>query len=111
MGKNLRGKELGKGLSQRKDGKYSARFLTGNGKRVEKYFDKQQEASRWLEEMKEEDTHGGLPAFEDATYDEWFYHWLENIKGKTIRRNTKRNYKERYDVAYNVHILLWGCRK
>jgi integrase len=64
---------------------------------VEKYLDKLQEASRWLEETKEEDTHGGLPAFEDATYDEWFYHWLENIKGKTIRRNTKRNYKERYE--------------
>lgn len=44
MGKNLKGKELGKGLSQRKDGKYSARFITGNGKRVEKYFDKLQEA-------------------------------------------------------------------
>jgi hypothetical protein len=36
MGKNLKGKELEKGLSQRKDGKYSARFITGNGKRVEK---------------------------------------------------------------------------
>jgi integrase len=97
MGKNLKGKELGKGLSQRKDGKYSARYITGDGKRVEKYFDKLQEASRWLEESKEEDTHGGLPVFADATYDEWFYHWLENIKGKTIRRNTKRNYKERYE--------------
>ncbi len=37
MGKNLKGKELGAGISQRKDGRYSARFVTSSGKRVEKY--------------------------------------------------------------------------
>ena len=29
MGKSLKGKELGKGISQRKDGLYQARFTTG----------------------------------------------------------------------------------
>ena len=38
MGKNLKGKELGPGLSQRKDGRYSARFVTSCGKRIEKYL-------------------------------------------------------------------------
>ena len=38
MGKNLKGRELGKGLSQRQDGRYSARFVTKTGKRTEKYF-------------------------------------------------------------------------
>ena len=33
MGKNLKGKELGKGLYQRKDGRYEARiFVRGPGK-------------------------------------------------------------------------------
>lgn len=33
MGKNLKGKELGKGLYQRKDGRYEARiFVRGTGK-------------------------------------------------------------------------------
>ena len=36
MGKNLKGKELGTGLSQRKDGRYSARFVTSSGKCIEK---------------------------------------------------------------------------
>jgi hypothetical protein len=36
MGKNLKSKELGPGLSQRKDGRYSARFVTSCGKRVGK---------------------------------------------------------------------------
>ena len=33
MGKDLKGKELGKGLSQRKDGTYMARFVDRYGKR------------------------------------------------------------------------------
>ena len=33
MGKSLKGKELGKGISQRKDGLYQARFINRFGKR------------------------------------------------------------------------------
>ena len=46
MAKNKNGKELGKGISQRKDGRYSARFVTQGGKRVEKYFHTLHEARR-----------------------------------------------------------------
>lgn len=35
MGKNLNNREIGKGLSQRKDGRYSARFVTKTGERRE----------------------------------------------------------------------------
>lgn len=31
------------------------------------------------------------------TVDTWFEYWIENIKGQTIRDNTKRNYLERYE--------------
>lgn len=40
MGKDLKGKELGVGLNQRKDGRYQARFTKKDGKRAEKNFDK-----------------------------------------------------------------------
>ena len=33
MGKSLKGKELGKGITQRKDGLYQARFINRFGKR------------------------------------------------------------------------------
>ena len=46
MGKDLKGKELGKGLSQRKDGRYSARFVRKSGKREEKYFLKLSDARK-----------------------------------------------------------------
>lgn len=48
MGKNLKGKECGKGISQRKDGKYTARFTPKNGGRREKHFDTLPEARNWL---------------------------------------------------------------
>ena len=43
MGKDLKGKELGVGISQRKDGLYTARFTDRNGKRKQQYFKKLQE--------------------------------------------------------------------
>jgi len=58
MGKNLKGRECGKGIYQRKDGKYSARFCAGDGKRQEKYFATLPEAKKWLADAKYEDKHG-----------------------------------------------------
>ena len=34
MGKNLKGRELGTGITQRKDGRYVVRFTAVRGKRV-----------------------------------------------------------------------------
>ena len=48
MGKTLKGKECGKGICQRKDGKYSARFCGKNGVRKEKHFSTLPEARNWL---------------------------------------------------------------
>ncbi len=38
MGKNLKGKECGKVICQRKDGLYYARLMTKSGKRMEMEF-------------------------------------------------------------------------
>ena len=48
MGKNLKGKECGKGICQRKDGLYSARFTNKYGKRTVKCFSTLPEARNWL---------------------------------------------------------------
>ena len=56
MGKNLKGKECGKGICQRKDGKYAARYTGKNGKRQEKHFLTLPEARNWLADMHCEDT-------------------------------------------------------
>ena len=38
MGKDLRGKELGVGISQREDGWYIGRYTNKRGKRIQKIF-------------------------------------------------------------------------
>ena len=50
MGKNLNGKDCGKGICQRKDGLYYARFVDKAGKRHDKYFQTLPEARNWIEE-------------------------------------------------------------
>ena len=105
MGKNLKGKELGAGLSQRKDGRYSARFVTSCGKRVEKYFTMLQDARRWLAEARLEDERGNATGVSvGMTVDAWFDFWLVNIKEKTVRPNTVRNYRERYKHNIKRHL-------
>ena len=48
MGKDLKGKELGKGISQESTGLYSARFVDRFGKRKHKRFKKLQECRAWI---------------------------------------------------------------
>ena len=114
MGKNIKGRELGKGLSQRKDGRYSARFVNRMGDRKEKYFDTISEARDWLEKARYADIHdsvympfenaadavlddeyGSTLLFSDMTVDEWFSFWYENIIPH-LAWNTRRNYRDRY---------------
>lgn len=52
MGKDLKGKECGKGICQRKDGLYSARY-TVNGKTRYSYFKTVKDAKAWLKEEKD----------------------------------------------------------
>lgn len=96
MAKDLKGRELGKGLSQRKDKKYSARYVNKSGKRIEKYFNTLPEARNWLADSKYEDRHGAVGITSTVTVDTWFNYWYDNLI-VDLSPNTRRNYKERYD--------------
>jgi integrase len=103
MGKNLKGKECGKGIYQRKDGLYSARFVDRTGNRHEKYFQTVPEARNWIEEAKYADKHDDVFVATDTTVDEWFEFWIENIVGD-LAPNTLRNYRERY--IHNIQPVI-----
>ena len=106
MGKNLKGKDCGKGIYQRKDGLYSARFVDRAGKRHEKYFQTLPEARNWIEDAKyadKADKHDDVFVATDTTVDEWFEFWIENIVGD-LAPNTLRNYRERY--ARNIQPVI-----
>ena len=103
MGKNLKGKECGKGIRQRKDGLYSARFVDKLGNRHEKYFNTVPEARNWIEDSKYVDKHAGIFVATETTVDEWFEFWIENIVGD-LAPNTLRNYRERY--KFNIQPVI-----
>ena len=107
MGKNLKGKDCGKGIYQRKDGLYSARFVDKTGKRHEKYFQTLPEARNWIEEAKYADKHDDVFVATDTTVDEWFEFWIENIVGD-LAPNTLRNYRDRY--IHNIQPVIGKMR-
>ena len=105
MGKSPKGRECGKGICQRKDGLYSARFVNKQGKRTVKCFSTLPEARNWLEDAKYADKHDNLFVPSDMTVDTWFEYWIENIVGD-LAPNTRRNYRERY--KHNVQPVIGG---
>ena len=107
MGKSLRGKECGKGICQRKDGLYSARFVSSEGKRQVKCFSSLPEARNWLDDAKYADRHEDVFAPPDMTVTEWFEFWISHIAGD-LAPNTKRNYRERYES--NVKPVIGKMR-
>ena len=96
MGKNLKGKEIGKGICQRKDGLYTARFVNKYGNRTTKCFKTVPEARNWLDEAKYADRHTEVFIPTEMTVNEWFDFWIENVVGG-LAPNTLRNYRERYE--------------
>lgn len=102
MGKNLKGKECGKGICQRKDGLYCARFVDRYGKRHEKYFSTVPEARNWLDDAKYEDKHN-IFVSTDMTVNDWFGYWIKHIVGD-LAPNTRRNYSERY--SHNIQPII-----
>lgn len=104
MGKDLKGKKLPAGICQRKDGRYTARFTSKTGKRVEKVFLKLTEAKVWIKDAKYQDEHNDIAASTQMTVDTWFEYWITNIKEPTVRFNTARNYRERYVHNIKKHL-------
>ncbi|MCM1149595.1 MAG: site-specific integrase [Butyricicoccus sp.] len=96
MGKDLKGKKLGKGITQRKDdATYQARYVDKAGTRHQARFKTAVEARDWLDKLRYEDKFGGEIMAEDMTVDDWFTTWHTEII-KDLAPNTRRNYAERY---------------
>ncbi len=107
MGKNLKGKECGKGICQCRDGKYSARYNDTSGKRREKHFNTLPEARNWLADIRYQDAHGMVSQSSDMTVDDWFQYWMENLICD-LAPNSKRNYLERYKI--NIQPVIGAMR-
>lgn len=93
MGKSLKGKELGVGISQRKDGIYTGRFKGKNGKTIQKYFKKLSDCQAWYVEAKYKDEHSNIKDTSSMTFESWSEYWLHNVKAREIKPTTMASYK------------------
>ena len=95
MGKSLHGKELGKGLSQRKDGLYQGRFVNRFGKKQTVYAKTLNEVRQKLRNEQYEDEKALNVVTKDVTLDEWYAIWMDTCK-KNCRASTKETYAGHY---------------
>lgn len=107
MGKDLKGKELGTGITQRKDGVYQGRYVDRWGKRKTIYNSSIRELKKELAER----IAGNInftSIKQEITLDDWFNRWMEVYKDKSVRPNTKREYTHIYNKNISPYL---GSRK
>ena len=104
MGKDLKGRELGVGISQRKSGLSTARFTDRLGKRRQQYFKKLQECRSWLANAQFQNKHRGIYAASNMTVNAWFDYWINEIKRNNIRESIKALYENRYKMNIQEQI-------
>lgn len=96
MGKDLKGKELGIGICQLKDGRYMARYTNRYGRRVSLYAWNLKEVRTRLTKAKYEDELGRPELIhKDLTLGEVYKIWIKE-KEDEIRPNTLASYKGVY---------------
>lgn len=106
MGKSLKGKELGKNISQRKDGRYQARFINRFGQRKTIYANTLNEIRSKLREEQYNDAKEINVVSNNVTLDEWFKNWLD-----TCKQGCRASTKETYTVHYKRIQSDLGWRK
>ncbi len=107
MGKDLKGKELGVGFTQRKDGLYQARYKDrfGNQKTIynKKISDLRKE---YAIAIAENENYTSIR--DNITLDSWFKRWVSLYKEKSVRPNTLREYTHIYNKNISPYM---GNRK
>lgn len=99
MGKDLNGKELGKGIIQKQNGRYEARFNNRFGKRISISGNNLKEVKKRYNEAIYEDEKE-INIRDSIKLDNWYEKWMNVYKYDSIRDNTKRAYNQ----VYQKHI-------
>ena len=84
MAKDLKGKELPKGITQRPDGRYMGRF-TFSGERYTLYNLDLKELKKELNNLRYEVENGLYVKETNMTVDAWFRIWIEDYKKNTVK--------------------------
>lgn len=96
MGKNLKGKELGKGISERKDGRYQGRYVNRFGDRKTVYGSSVKEVKNLLVQAELNEQKMSNIVDDKIMLDDWFEKWMRVYKEPVVRLSTKTMYKSMY---------------
>lgn len=99
MPKDLKGRELPKGIYQRKDGRYEARALI-NGIKIQLYNFNLKELKVEFEKRKEEAKQGVDKKLSNITLDEWFEEWFTRYKIPKIKGTSITPMKTKYRANF-----------
>ncbi len=99
MPKDLKGKELPKGIYQRKDGRYEARASI-NGIKIQLYNFNLKELRVEFEKRKEEAKQGVDKKLSNITLDEWFEEWFVRYKVPHIKETSVTPMKTKYRANF-----------
>ena len=97
MGKDLKGRELGVGIKQRKNGSYEARYTDAYGVRRSIYTQNLKDARKILLDKQYEKSHRICLKDEKMTLDEWFAKWITTYKKNTIKQSSLKLYRYTYE--------------
>ena len=103
MGKDLKGKELGVGITQRKDGLYQGRYKDRFGKYKTIYNKKLGDLRKELA-IAIADNQLYTSVRDEVKLDDWFKRWVDVYKKKSVRPNTLREYTHIY--SKNISPIL-----
>lgn len=97
MAQDNSGKELPKGIRQRKDGRYEGRF-TYQGESFTFYNKNLKELVKEMQDKKYEVEHGLYAKRQKITVDSWFHTWMEEYKKNSVKYGTYKTYMEEYEL-------------
>ncbi len=103
MGKDLKGKELGVGITQRKDGLYQGRYTDRFGKK-QTIYNKSLRNLRKKLTVAISDNENFTSVVQKITLDAWFDRWMTIYKEKSVRPNTKREYTHIYKKSISPYL-------
>ena len=97
MGKDCKGKELGKGIRQNKNGRYEARYIDRFGNRKSIYGMSKVEVRNKLQTALKENAEKGNVK-KRMTVCQWYIEWMKTYKIPVIRPNTRRHYEHIFEA-------------
>lgn len=108
MGKDLKGKDLGKGFSQRKDGRYEARVVI-NGVKIDIYDMNLSTLKKNFEKEKIRVLREEKNIRSGETLSDWYSEWFEKCKSPQLKSVVSRKTYDR--KARNTYISILGQKK